>query len=51
MTEDPPELPDEVRDELAVQLAEKWWPGKYAGDVTGPEWDKVYAAIDDGERP
>jgi hypothetical protein len=34
------------RDALAVAVAERWWPDRYVGDLTGPEWDRVYGAVD-----
>ncbi len=36
------------KDALAVALAEAWWPDRYVGDLSEPEWRRVYEAL---ERP
>lgn len=32
-------------DQAAVELAEKWWPRRYVGDLSKSDWQKVYAAL------
>lgn len=34
------------RDELAAAVAERWWPGRYLGDLTTREWERVYSVLD-----
>jgi hypothetical protein len=34
------------RDELAVAVAGRWWPTRYVGDLSGTDWEKVYAALE-----
>lgn len=34
------------RDEAAVELAGKWWPRRYVGDLSESDWRRIYAALD-----
>lgn len=34
------------RDEAASALAEDMFPGRYIGDLTGKEWERVYETLD-----
>jgi hypothetical protein len=40
---------DEERDARAAALAQALWPGRYLGDLTRSEWERVYRELDQKE--